>query len=52
VARFFYTQQIRVVFNTMSLDGIGGGGLLIIAVNACLVLGLFFVIFRKNRLNG
>ena len=52
VARFFYTQQIRVVFNTMSFDGIGGGGLLIIALNACLVLGLFFVTFRKNRLNG
>ena len=50
VARFFYTQQIRVVFNTMSFDGVGGKGLLIIAVNACLALGLFFVTFRKNRL--
>ncbi len=49
MARFFFTQQIRVIFNTMSIGDVGGTGLAVIAANGCAALGLFFFTFRRNR---
>ncbi len=50
VARFFYTQQIRVLLNNMTFDGIKPESLVIIAVNAMLALVLFFAAFKKKGL--
>ena len=50
VARLFFTQQIRVIFDTMSFGDAGKTGIAIIAVNACAALGLFCISFRKNSL--
>ena len=50
VARLFFTQQIRVIFDTMSFGDVGKTGIAIIAVNACAALGLFCISFRKNSL--
>ena len=50
VARSFYTQQIRVLLNNMTFDGIKPESLVIIAVNAMLALVLFFAAFKKKGL--
>lgn len=50
VARLFFTQQIREIFDTMSFGDVGKTGIAIIAVNACAALGLFCISFRKNSL--
>ncbi len=50
VARIFYTQQIRVLLNNMTFDGIKPESLVIIAVNAMLAVVLFFAAFRKKGL--
>ena len=50
VARIFYTQQLRVLMNQMSFEGIKTESILILAVNAVLALALFFVAFRKKGL--
>ncbi len=50
VARIFYTQQLRVLMNRMSFEGIKPESILILAVNAVLALALFFVAFRKKGL--
>ncbi len=49
LARIFFTQQIRVIFNTMSFGEAGKTGFAVIAINACAALGLFFTAFRRNR---
>ena len=50
VARIFYTQQLRVLMNQMSFEGIKPESILILAVNAVLALALFFVAFRRKGL--
>ena len=50
VARIFYTQQLRVLMNRMSFEGIKPESILILAVNAVLALALFFVAFRRKGL--
>ena len=50
VARVFYTQQLRVLMNRMSFEGIKTESILILVVNAVLAVVLFFAAFRKKGL--
>ena len=50
VARVFYTQQLRVLMNQMSFEGIKTESILILIVNAVLAVVLFFAAFRKKGL--
>lgn len=50
IARIFYTQQIRVLLNSMTFDGVKPESLVIIAVNAVLAAVLFFAAFRRKGL--
>ena len=50
VARIFYTQQLRVLMNQMSFEGIKTESILILVVNAVLAVVLFFAAFRKKGL--
>ena len=50
IARIFYTQQIRVLLNNMTFDGIKPENFAIVAVNALLAIILFFAAFRKKGL--
>ena len=46
VARIFYTQQLRTLFNQMTVDGIKKETILVVAVNALLASVLFFAAFK------
>ena len=50
VAGIFYTQQLKILINQMSFDGIKPSAVLTVAVNAALALLLFFAAFRKKGL--
>lgn len=50
VAGIFYTQQLRILMNQMSFDGIKTESILILTANALLAVVLFFVAFRKKGL--
>ena len=50
IARIFYTQQIRVLLNNMTFDGIKPENFAIVAVNALLAIILFFAAFKKKGL--
>ena len=50
VARIFYTQQLRVLMNQMSFEGIKPESIMILAVNAVLAIALFFVAFKRKGL--
>ncbi|MBR3341388.1 MAG: ABC transporter permease [Clostridiales bacterium] len=50
IARIFYTQQIRILLNNMTFDGIKPESFAIVAVNALLAIILFFAAFRKKGL--
>lgn len=50
VARIFYTQQLRVLMNRMSFEGIKPESIMILAVNAMLAIALFFVAFKRKGL--
>jgi len=50
IARIFYTQQIRILFNNMTFDGIKPENFAIVAVNALLAIILFFAAFKKKGL--
>lgn len=50
VARFAYTQQLKVFMDGMSFSGIKTDNILILAVNAMLMAVLFFIAFRKKGL--
>lgn len=52
VAKIFYTQQIRMLLNNMTLDGIRPENIAVVAVNAVLALILFFAVFRRKGLEG
>lgn len=49
-AGIFYTQQLRIMMNRMSFDGIRTEALLTIALNGAVALALFFAAFRKKGL--
>ena len=50
VAGIFYTQQLRLLLNQMSFDGIKTETVLVVVVNAALAIGLFFAAFRIKGL--
>lgn len=50
VARIFYTQQLRVLMNQMSFEGIKPESIMILIVNAVLAIALFFVAFKRKGL--
>ena len=50
VARIFYTQQLRVLLNQMSFDGMKAETVLVIAINALIAVCLFFVAFKRKGL--
>ncbi|MCR4692160.1 MAG: ABC transporter permease [Lachnospiraceae bacterium] len=50
VARFAYTQQLKRIMDDMTFSEIGTEGICILAVNAMLMVVLFFVAFRKKGL--
>lgn len=50
IARIFYTQQIRILINNMTFDGIKPENFAIVAVNALLAIILFFAAFKKKGL--
>ena len=50
VARFAYTQQLRKLMDDMTPGGIKVDGACILAVNAMLMVVLFFIAFRKKGL--
>ena len=50
VARFAYTQQLRKLMDDMTPGGINADGACILAVNAMLMVVLFFIAFRKKGL--
>ena len=50
VAGIFYTQQLRLLLNQMTFDGITTKTVMVLAVNVLLALGLFFAAFRKKGL--
>ena len=50
VARFVFTQQIKVTVDSMGFDGTGRFGVCVLAANATLALVLFFAAFRKKGL--
>ena len=50
VARIFYTQQLRVLMNRMSFEGIKPESIMILIVNAVLAIALFFVAFKRKGL--
>ena len=50
VARFAYTQQLRKLMDDMTPGGIKADGAYILAVNAMLMVVLFFIAFRKKGL--
>jgi len=49
-ARFLYTQQIRVFLDNMTVDRSTGKGAVIIAVNAAVLILLFFTAFKRKEL--
>ena len=49
-AGFLYTQQLRTVMDKMSFDALRRDSLIILAVNAVLVVVLFFVLFKRKGL--
>ena len=50
VAGVFYTQQLRILLNQMSFDGMTAKAAIVLIINAALALGLFFAAFRKKGL--
>ena len=50
VARYAYTQQLKIFMDEMTFSGIGTNNTLILTVNAMLMVALFFFAFRKKGL--
>ena len=50
IAGVLYTQQLRILLNQMTFDGISAKTVAVLSVNAALALGLFFAAFRKKGL--
>ena len=50
IARIFYTQQMRILMNTMTIEGISREAVLTIGINAVLAVVLFFVAIKRKGL--
>ena len=50
VARFAYTQQFKKIMDDMSFAEIKIDNICILAINAMLMMALFFIVFRKKGL--
>lgn len=50
IAGVLYTQQLRILLNQMTFDGISAKTVAVLSVNAALALVLFFAAFRKKGL--
>ena len=50
ISDIFYTQQLKCVFDQMSLDGFGTNGAMIVCVNAVICVIMFAVAYRKKGL--
>lgn len=50
VASFAYTQQFKKIMDDMSFAGIKIDNICILAINAMLMMALFFIAFRKKGL--
>ena len=50
VARFAYTQQLKSIMDNMTFSTVKADGICILAVNAMLMIVLFFIAFRKKGL--
>ena len=50
VAKFFYTQQLKGVMDSMTFEGMSKDSVCILAVNAMLMVILFFIAFKKKGL--
>ena len=48
--RFAYTQQFKKIMDDMSFAGIKIDNICILAINAMLMMALFFIAFRKKGL--
>ncbi|MBR3534173.1 MAG: ABC transporter permease [Clostridiales bacterium] len=49
-AKFFYTQQIRLLLDNMTFAGIKPESIAVVAVNSVLAVFLFFVAFKRKGL--
>ncbi len=52
VAQFFYTQQLSLILLNLPSHRADGNGILILAVNAAVILAMFFVLFHKKGLKS
>lgn len=50
IARIFYTQQLRILMNQMTFDGIKTETVLVVLINALLGIVLFFAAFKEKGL--
>lgn len=50
ISRVFFTQQLRVLMDTMSFDGIKSETLAVVGINAVIAILLFFVAFKRKGL--
>ena len=50
VAGFFYTQQLRMLLERMTFDGLGSGGVAAIIVNGLMAAALFYAAFKRKGL--
>ncbi|MCR5097823.1 MAG: ABC transporter permease [Lachnospiraceae bacterium] len=50
VARFAYTEQLKKLMDNMDFDGITPNAICILAVNAVIMVLLFYIAFRKKGL--
>ena len=50
VSRVFFTQQLRVLMDTMTFDGIKSETLAVVGINAVIAILLFFVAFKRKGL--
>ena len=50
VARFVFTQQLRSILEEMTFDAVKSDALVILAVNALIMIVLFFISFKRKGL--
>ena len=51
VARFVFTQQLRSILEEMTFDAVKSDALVILAVNALIMIVLFFISFKRKGLD-
>lgn len=50
VAKFFFTEQLKVILEKMSFDGVSGNSAWIVILNAIVVIALFSLIYKRKGL--